>query len=335
MKVIAIDSRQQWVELELPTPEPGPGDLLVRIEAVAVNPIDTKLRGSVAAGAAPKVLGWDAAGVVLAVGEAVTGFQPGDEVFYAGDVLRPGCNAELQLVDARLAAHKPATLGFAEAAALPLTGLTAWESLFERLGICAEGTDQDRCLLIIGAAGGVGSMAIQLAKQVAGLNVIATASRPESLAWCRDLGADVCLDHAGDWIADMRAGGLRYVDYVLNCNSVDAYWDAMAEAVKPQGIVCCLASAIQPLDLNRFKNKSVRIAWEFMFTKAMYQTDDMASQGEILKQLADLVDIGITRSTLTDCLGPLSPANLSLAHARIEQGHTIGKLALTGMGATA
>lgn len=335
MQAIAVDELQQFVALELATPTPGSRDLLVRIEAVAVNPIDVKLRDTVKPGAAPRVLGWDAAGTVQAVGKDVAAFQPGDAVFYAGDVQRPGCNAELQLVDERLVWHKPATLSFEQAATLPLTGLTAWESLFQRLSICPEGTDQDKCLLIIGAAGGVGSMAIQLGKQVAGLHVIATASRPESQAWCRGLGADVCLDHTGDWIAGLRGGGRQYVDYVLNCHSVDAYWDAMADIIKPQGIVCCLASAAQPVDLNRYKNKSIRIAWEFMFTKAMYQTDDMASQGEILKQLAELVDIGVTRSTLSDCLGPLNPTNLASAHARIAAGHTIGKLALTGISAAA
>lgn len=332
MKAIAVNSDQQFVELDLATPQPGPRDLLVRIHAIAVNPIDCKLRGTVKPGQAPKILGWDAAGVVQAVGEAVSLFKPGDAVFYAGDMQRPGCNAELQLVDERIVSHKPASISFAEAAALPLTGLTAWESLFERLNIDADGMDQGQRLLIIGAAGGVGSIAIQLAKQMAGLEVIATASRPESQAWCQQLGADLCLDHSADLPAQLRAAGMEYVDYVLNCNSVDAYWASMAETIKPQGAVCCLASAAQPLDLNLFKNKSASIAWEFMFSKTLFKTENMASQGDILKRLAELVDIGITRSTFTACLGKLSPSTLSAAHNRIASERTIGKLSLTGIG---
>lgn len=326
---IAIGSGRQFVELALDTPKPGPRDLLVRVEAVAVNPIDTKRRGMVQPGQPPQVLGWDAAGVVQAVGAGVSLFLPGDSVYYAGDVTRPGCNAELHLVDERLAGRKPASLDFEQAAALPLTTLTAWESLFDRLGVASGGSRRGRSLLIIGAGGGVGSIAIQLAKQVAGLKVIASASRPESQAWCRGLGADLCVDHAGDLAANLKAAGVENVDYIFNCNSTDAYWSAMAEAVKPQGAVCCLVSAVQPLDLNVFKNKSAAFVWEFMFTRSMFQTEDLAEQGGILNRVAELVDRGVVRSTLGDCLGTLTPASLADAHARIESGRTLGKLVLT------
>lgn len=329
MKAIAVDSDRQFVELAWDAPKPGPRDLLVRVEAIAVNPIDTKRRGGVRAGQPPQVLGWDAAGVVQAVGEGVILFQPGDAVYYAGDVTRPGCNAELHAVDERIAGRKPASLGFEQAAALPLTTLTAWESLFDRLRIAGDGGDRGSRLLIIGAAGGVGSIAIQLAKQVAGLKVIATASRPESQAWCRRLGADLCVDHTGDLAGNLKAAGVENVDFIFNCNSTDAYWSAMAEAVKPQGAVCCLVSAGQPLDLNVFKNKSVSFVWEFMFTRSMFQTEDLAEQGGILNRVGELVDRGMIRSTLSECLGALTPASLADAHARIESGRTLGKLVLT------
>ncbi|BBL72163.1 zinc-binding alcohol dehydrogenase family protein [Methylogaea oryzae] len=331
MKAIAVDSDRQFVPVTLETPNPGPRDLLVRVDAVAVNPIDTKRRGLLRPGQPPQVLGWDAAGVVQAVGEAVSLFRPGDAVYYAGDVMRPGCNAAMQLVDERLVGRKPATLDFEQAAALPLTTLTAWESLFDRLGIAADGGHRGRSLLIIGAAGGVGSIAIQLAKRVAGLRVIATASRPESREWCLELGADLCVGHGDGLVANLKAAGVANVDYILNCSNVDAYWGAMAEAVRPQGAVCCLASAEGPLDINLFKTKSAAFVWEFMFTRAMYQTDDMAQQGAILNRVAALVECGAIRSTLRECLGALTPASLAQAHARLESGRTLGKLVLKGL----
>lgn len=332
MKAITADSRQPFVEREVPMPQPGPRDLLVRIHAVALNPVDAKLRAALPADAAPRILGFDAAGVVEAVGAEVGRFREGEAVYYAGDMSRPGCLAQWQCVDERLAGRKPATLSFEQAAALPLASLTAWESLFERLGAPAPGAAVGpvRSLLIIGAAGGVGSMAIQLAK-LAGLTVIASASRSESQAWCRQLGADLCVSHTGDLAAKLRDAGIAAVDYVFNCNSTDAYWAAMAELVKPQGAVCCLVSAGQPLDLNLFKNKSATIAWEFMFTRALYQTEDMAEQGAILNRVADWAEQGLIRSTLGECLGPLTPANLAEGYARLEAGRSLGKWVLQGM----
>lgn len=332
MRAITADSRQPFAEREVPTPQPGPRDVLVRVRAVALNPVDSKLRAAMAANAPPRILGFDAAGVVEVVGAEVSRFRVGDAVYYAGDMTRPGCLAQWQCVDERLAGRKPASLGFEEAAALPLASLTAWESLFERLGapLPDAAPGPARRLLIIGAAGGVGSIAIQLAK-LAGLTVIATASRPESQAWCRQLGADLCVSHAGDLTANLRAAGVAEVDYLFNCNSTDAYWPAMAELIKPQGAVCCLVSAEQPVDLNRFKNKSATIAWEFMFTRALFQTENMAEQGAILDRVAAWADQGRIRSTLAECLGPLTPANLEEGYARLAAGRSLGKWVLQGM----
>lgn len=321
------------LELDCPDPPPGPHDLLVRVEAVSVNPIDCKIRASHRPDAAPRILGWDASGVVEAVGEEVRLFKPGDAVMYAGSLDRPGSNAELQLVDERLVGLKPRSLDFEQAAALPLTALTAWEALFEHLGIPPAPTtaNRQRRLLVIGAAGGVGSMAIQLAKGLAGIPVLATASRPESRDWCLKLGADECLDHHGDLARQLADRGLDGVDYVLNCNSTDAYLPLMAQLIRPFGRICCLVSHEAPLDLNPLKSKSVAFAWEFMFTRPTFRTPDMATHHRILARLAELVDQGRLRSTLTESLGPLTVENLNAAHERLKSGRMIGKLALSGV----
>jgi zinc-binding alcohol dehydrogenase family protein len=318
-------------DIELPTPTPTGRDLLVRVEAVSVNPVDTKLRAAAKAESTPKVLGYDAAGTVAAVGDAVTRFRPGDAVYYAGDVSRPGSNAEYQLVDERIVGTMPQTLSFAEAAALPLTTITAWEALFTRLGISRAGGNRGQSLLLIGGAGGVGSIAIQLAK-LAGLVVIATASRPQSQAWVKQLGADHAVDHSDALIEAMAQLGHRQVDYIANFSSTDAYWGVMAELIRPQGKIVGLVSSGEPLDLNLLKNKSATFAWEFMFTRAMYQTPDMADQGHLLDEVAALVDAGKLRTTLQQTLSPINAANLTQAHAQLESGRTIGKLVLAGWG---
>jgi zinc-binding alcohol dehydrogenase family protein len=318
--------------VELPDPLPGPHDLLVRVEAWAVNPVDTKVRSGLpgpGSGAPPRLLGWDAAGVVEAIGDAVVRFVPGDRVWFAGDISRPGCNAERVLVEEPICGHRPANLSAAEAAALPLTGLTAWEALFERLGLDPEGADAGRSLLILGGAGGVGSIAIQLARR-AGLVVIATASRPESRAWCERMGASHVLDHSQPLAPQLTALGLAELDTIANFSDTDAYWQAMAELIRPQGAIVAIVGNRSPLDLNLLKAKSVSFHWEFMFTRPQFRTADRGRQGGILERLAELVEAGAIRSTATTCLVPISPENLARAHALLEGGRTLGKIVLEG-----
>jgi NADPH2:quinone reductase len=318
------------MDVSIPFPPlPGPHDLRVRVEAVAVNPVDLKVRGSLQADAPPRVLGWDAAGVVEAVGDAVTRFAIGDAVMFAGAIHRSGCQAESVLVDARLAGRQPATLSSAEAAALPLTGLTAWESLFERLGLDPNGGDGGRTLLILGAAGGVGSMAIQLARR-AGLRVIASASRPESQAWARQLGAEAVVDHGAPMGPQLDALGLATVDAIANLHDTDRYWDLMAERIRPQGAIVALVSSRAPVDLNLLKAKSARFCWEYMFTRSQFGTADMAEQGAILDRLADAVEAGTLIGTARTVLRPISATTLNQAYGLLMDGHSIGKIVLSG-----
>ncbi|MGB3136253.1 MAG: zinc-binding alcohol dehydrogenase family protein [Nodosilinea sp.] len=328
---LPIRDPQALFDTDLPQPSPKDRDLLVRVEAVSVNPVDAKVRAPKdTVEDTPKVLGYDAAGTVEAVGNAVTRFQPGDAVYYAGDITRPGSNAEFQLVDERIVGKMPA-VSFAEAAALPLTTITAWEALFTRLSIHRGGGSRGQSVLIIGGAGGVGSIAIQLAK-LAGLVVIATASRPQSQAWVRELGADHVVDYSDALIEEMAQLGHREVDFIANFNNTDAYWGVMAELICPQGRIVGIVGNKDPLDLDLLKNKSATFAWEFMFTRSMYQTADMAEQGHLLDEVAALVDAGSLRTTLGQTLLPINAANLRQAHAQIESGRTIGKLVLVGWG---
>ena len=318
--------------VELPDPQAGPHDLLVRVEAVAVNPVDTKVRAGLpgpGSGAAPRLLGWDCAGVVEACGAAVTRFTPGDRVWFAGDITRPGCNAERVLVEEPICSRRPANLGAAEAAALPLTGLTAWEALFERLGLDPEGADGGRSLLILGGAGGVGSIAIQLARR-AGLVVIATASRPESRAWCEQMGASHVVDHSQPLPPQLAALGHPEVDAIANFSDTDAYWPVMAQLIRPQGAIVAIVGNRSPLDLNLLKAKSASFHWEFMFTRPQFRTPDRGEQGAILERLAALVEAGEMRSTATTRLAPISPATLAQAHGLLEGGRTLGKIVLEG-----
>ncbi len=340
MKAIGVyqylptDAPDCFAEVELDKPNPTGKDLLVRVKAVSVNPVDCKVRSSVKQiQDSPRILGWDAAGVVEQIGEDVSLFQVGDEVFYAGSIRRPGSNSEYQLVDERIVGRKPTSFSFEEAAALPLTAITAWEALFERLGVEPQKTskNQSRTVLIIGGAGGVGSIAIQLAKQVAGLQVIATASRPESIAWCQYLGADHCINHHEQLSSALKTLGLQEVDYILCFNDTDLHFSNMAEVIKPQGKICSIVENRAPLDMNLLKNKSATFAWELMFTKSMYGTEDIQSQHDVLDRVADLVDQGIIKMTLTEMLGPLTPENLAKAHAQLESGQTIGKIVLSGI----
>lgn len=320
-----------FVEFDQATPAPGPRDLLVRIKAVSVNPVDTKVRAGISAEPGePRVLGWDAAGIVEQVGNEASLFQPGDVVWYAGSITRPGCNAELQCVDERITGHKPASLGYEEAAAMPLTAITAWEALFERLGIHRL-KDAGKSILIIGGAGGVGSIAIQMASEMAGLTVIATASRDETVAWCRKMGASECINHRNDLRQELERIGVPEVDYILCLNDTDYYFAIMADVIRPQGKICSIVGNSTPLDLDLLKSKSATFAWEFMFTRAMYETDDMHRQHELLEEVARLIDAGRLHTTLTRLHGTMSAETLRTAHAELESGRMIGKLVLDGM----
>ena len=330
-KYLPITHPDSLLDIELPKPQPKGRDLLVAVKAVAVNPVDTKVRAPKdKTEAAPRVLGWDAAGIVESVGPEVTLFKPGDAVFYAGDITRQGSNSEFQLVDERIVGRKPAKLGFAEAAALPLTAITAWEGLFDRLHISPEGADKGQRLLIVGGAGGVGSIAIQIARQVAGLSVVATASRPETVAWCRELGAGEVVDHRGDLVAKLKARGIEAVDYILCCNDTDQHFPALARLIVPQGTICTIVENARPLPVELLKSKSAAFAWEFMFARSMFQTADMIEQHRLLNRVAELIDAGTLRTTLKGVLGPINAATLKRAHAELESGKVIGKLVLEG-----
>jgi NADPH:quinone reductase len=330
-RYLPIDDPQSLLDVELPTPVPGAHDLLVRVEAVSVNPVDTKVRSpKPQVEAQPKVLGYDAAGTVEAVGESVDGFQPGDRVYYAGDVTRPGSNAQFQLVDARLVGHAPRSLDLAEAAALPLTAITAWELLFQRMPFDSEHGGEDKSLLVIGGAGGVGSIAIQLARR-AGFTVIATASRNETTEWCRTMGALHVVNHRHALAPQLEALGFGRVDAVLNLADTDHYWDAIGQLLAPQGHVGLIVEPAGALRIgDPYKAKCIGIHWEFMFARARFNTPDMAEQGRILERVASLIDAGELRGTRTETLVPINAANLREAHRRLESGSTIGKLVLAG-----
>jgi zinc-binding alcohol dehydrogenase family protein len=327
---LPIDDPKALEDVELPDPTPHGRDLLVEVRAISVNPVDWKVRRR----AAPpqgevKVLGWDAAGVVRAVGADVTLFRPGVAVAYAGDLNRQGANAELHLVDERIVGRKPETLGFAEAAALPLTSLTAWELLFDRLGV-AHGDGAGRTLLILGGAGGVGSILIQLARQLTGLTVVATASRPETRAWCLELGAHHVIDHTSAMPDQLRAIGITHADHVAALTGSDAHWPAIVEIVAPQGKVAVIDDP-GPIDVRLLKAKSASLHWELMFTRSMFETEDMIEQHRILDAVAGLCDAGTIRTTLAEHFGRIEAAGLRRAHALLESGRARGKIVLEGL----
>lgn len=328
-RYLPIDDPASLVDVELPTPTAGAYDLLVRIEAVSVNPVDTKLRSpKPQVEAQPKVLGYDAAGTVEAVGDSVTGFKPGDRVYYAGDVTRPGSNAEYQVVDARLVGLAPQSIDLADAAALPLTTITAWELLFQRMPFDSEHGGKGKSLLIIGGAGGVGSIAIQLARR-AGFTVIATASRTETIDWCRSLGAQHVINHREPLAPQLAALGFAQIDAALNLADTDRYWDALGELLAPQGHLGLIVEPRGALKIgDPYKAKCIGIHWEMMFARPRFKTADQAEQGRILDRVATLIDAGELRGTRTETLAPINAANLREVHRRLESGTTIGKLVL-------
>ena len=325
-----IDRDEALLDIELPVPVATGRDLLVAVKAVSVNPVDTKIRKGV--GPEPgdwKVLGWDAAGIVHAVGPDVSSFRPGDAVFYAGAIGRPGSNSEFQLVDERIVGARPRTLDWAPAAALPLTAITAWEMLFDRLDVGRPVAGAAPAILIIGGAGGVGSIAIQLARALTGLVVIATASRPETVSWVRELGAHHVVDHSRPLAAQVAALGLGAPAFVFGTTQTDRHLAGIAEILAPQGRFGVIDDP-PTLDITPFKRKSVSVHWELMYTRTIYGTPDMAEQGRLLEEVSRLVDDGTLRSTMTRNEGSINAANLKRVHALIESGRALGKIVLEG-----
>ncbi len=337
MKAIAlsqylpIDNPLSLQDIELPTPVATGRDILVKVEAISVNPVDAKLRAPRdEVLTEPRVLGWDVAGTVVAVGPEVSLFAVGDAVYYAGSVTRPGANSEYHLVDERIVGHKPASLNFAQAAALPLTTITAWEALFDRLAISSTGADAGKRILIIGGAGGVGSIAIQLAKKLAKLEVIATASREISSNWCKELGADHVINHSGNMQEQLATLNLTQIDYIFCVSDTDPHFDAMADIIAPQGKICSIVGSVAPLEMSKLFAKSVTFVWEMMFSRSMFLTADMQKQHDLLEASAALIDSGVLKTTLGEVFGKINAENLRRAHAAIEGHRTIGKIVLAG-----
>lgn len=325
-----IDRPDSLVDIELPKPEPTGRDLLVEIRAVSVNPVDTKVRVRAKPEAgAWRVLGWDAAGVVAAVGPEVKSFKPGDEVYYAGAIGRQGTNAEFHLVDERIVGAKPKSLGWAEAAAIPLTALTAWEALFDRLDVIKPVPGVKPSILVIGGAGGVGSMTVQLARRLTDLTVIATASRPETQDWVRELGAHHVVDHRKPLAAEVAALGIGAPGFVFSTTQTGEHLAEIVQLIAPQGRFALIDDP-KTLDIIPFKQKSISVHWELMFTRSNFNTADIEAQGNILNEVARLVDTGTLRTTLSETFGTINAANLKRAHALIESGKAKGKIVLEG-----
>ncbi|MDR9861837.1 MULTISPECIES: zinc-binding alcohol dehydrogenase family protein [Pseudomonas] len=336
MKAIAyyaslpISDAHSLQDIELPEPVAGPRDLLVEVKAISVNPVDTKVRQNVAPeGGAAKVLGWDVAGVVKAVGSDVTLFKAGDKVFYAGSIARAGGNSELHVVDERIVGHMPKSLGFAEAAALPLTAITAWELLFERLQIREGKADEGQSLLIVGAAGGVGSILTQLASQLTGLLVIGTASRTQTRDWVSNLGADLVINHNKPLAEELKQAGVKNVSHVASLTQTDEHLDQLIEALAPQGKLALIDDP-KSLDVTKLKRKSLSLHWEFMYTRSLFETADMIEQHKLLNRVAELIDAGTLKTTVGEHFGTINAANLRRAHELLESGKAKGKIVLEG-----
>ena len=323
---LPITNEDSFIAFETEIPKPEGRDLLVKVQANSVNPVDYKIRQNAVKDQVldtPKIIGWDAVGIVEAVGAEVALFNVGDAVFYAGDLTRSGSNAEYQLVDERIVGRKPKNLSIAEAAAIPLTGLTAYETLFDRFKY-NPATDKGKSLLILAGAGGVGSIAIQLAKKLTDLTVIATASREETQDWCKQMGADYVVDHY-ELKDQLAAEGFEQVDFIFDCVDLKSYWETAAELIKPQGHIVSITGSSEPLNLNLLKNKSVTFSWELMYTRSMHQTEDMQRQHDILNHLAQLLEDGTLQTTLTTTFEGFSVENLKEAHKLQESGKSIGK----------
>ncbi len=340
MKAIGFQASQAGTaaealtDIEIDRPRPSGRDLLVQVKAISVNPVDTKIRTrSTGTGGTYQVLGWDAVGEVIALGEQATTYRPGDKVWYAGDITRPGANAEYHLVDERIVGKCPSSLSDAEAAAIPLTAITAWELLFDRLDFDQDSdgdTNPGPCLLIVGAAGGVGSILVQLAKRLTGATVIGTASRPESQTWVKDLGADHVINHKLPFSEELSRIGMDRVTHVISLNHTDEHFDQLIEVLAPQGKFALIDDPKTLLDVRKLKQKSLSLHWELMFTRSMFETDDMSKQRDLLNRVAELIDAGSIRTTLGANYGAICAENLRRAHRDIESGTAIGKIVLEG-----
>lgn len=329
-KSLPITDSDALIDIELPEPTPGEHDLLVQVHAVSVNPVDTKIRRNVApAEGEAKVLGWDVAGVVKAVGAKVSLFKAGDRVWYAGSLIRPGANSELHVVDERIVGKMPASVDFLSAASLPLTAVTASELLFDRLEIKEGEASAGKRLLVIGAAGGVGSILVQLARQLTGLTVIGTASRAETRSWLESLGAHHVIDHSKPLSEELKRMGIDHVDYIVSLNQTDTHWPQIVESIAPQGKIGLIDDPAE-IDVRMLKRKSASLHWELMYTRSMFGTPDMIKQHEILNRVAELIDAGKIRTTVGENFGTINAANLKRAHALIETNTAKGKIVLEG-----
>lgn len=325
-----IERDDALLDLDIPAPTPRPRDLIVRVKAVSVNPVDVKVRaGAPAPEGAPKILGWDAAGVVEAIGDGVTNFAVGDAVYYAGDLTRPGTNSELHAVDERIVGHKPKSLDWADAAALPLTAVTAWELLFDRLNVPYGQKRGTGALLVINGAGGVGSILIQLARRLTGLTVIATASRAETRSWVHEMGAHHVIDHRKPLDEELARIGFPEVNYVAGLTASDHYLPLFPKIVAPQGHIALIDDP-KSFDIVPLKRKAITVAWELMFTRSMYETDDILEQHKLLEEVSHLIDAGVLRTTRTETYSPIDAATLKKVHAIVESGKAIGKTVLEG-----
>lgn len=329
---LPITEAKALLDIELPMPTASGYDILVKVAAISVNPVDTKVRKRAQPAAGEyKVLGWDAAGEVVAVGEQVSRFAVGDRVYYAGALQRQGSNAEYQLVDERLVGKMPANLGYAAAAALPLTALTAWELLFDRLDLATPSLKHPKpVLLVTGAAGGVGSVLVQLARQLTTVTVVATASRPETQAWVKELGAHYVIDHSQPLLPQLHQLGIKEVSHVASITHTDLHYAELVQALAPQGKLALIDDPAAGLDIMPLKQKSISLHWEFMFTRSMFSTADMHIQHQILTDLTRLIEQGQIKSTLQQEFGIINAANLRQAHALLESGKAIGKIVLAG-----
>jgi len=322
-----IENKESLIEFNIQKPKAKDFDIVIKVSAVSMNPVDTKVRANAAKDIIldePKILGYDAVGIVDEIGENITNFKIGDRVFYAGDVSKNGSNSQFQLIDSRIVALAPTSLKDDEAAALPLTSLTAWEAMFDRMNI---NKNDKKTILIIGGAGGVGSIATQIAKESTNLTVIATASREETISWCKKMGADYVVNHK-DLVNSVKNTGFETVDYIFNVANTEIHWDAMAELIAPQGKICSIVDAEIPVDINKLKSKSVTFIWEFMFTRPMFNTNDIEKQGEILSEIATLVDGGKIKTTLSKTFQGFNVENIKDAHKLSESGKAIGKIAI-------
>lgn len=321
---LLISEQDSLVDVELIKPVPEGKDICVQVKAISVNPVDTKIRQGVSSEHGYKVLGWDAAGIVESVGKDVTLFQPGDRVWYAGEITRDGTNQEYHIVNEFITSQMPESLIFADAAAMPLTSITAWEILFDRFKLNGDSCGE---LLIIGGAGGVGSMMIQLAKQLTNMTIIATASRPESVKWVESLGADLVINHRNNLESELQANGFDTVSHIASLTHSDEHFGELVQIISPQGDIAIIDDP-DSFDIMPFKRKSVSIHWELMYTRSLYKTDDLIEQHNLLKRVATLVDTGKIRSTAKEHFGVINADNLKGAHALLESGKSIGKIVL-------